>query len=395
MANGDLTTDYVGRRGPLMRLAFVTSLLTVLTLGFYRFWMKTRLRRYYWSAIKPGGHPLEYVGEPLEKLLGFLVAVVFLAFYIGIVNLILMYLSFSLFAGNFMAYVLSFLGVVPVMFYARYRARRYILTRTRWRGVRFGMDNGAWGYAWRAMVHWLITILSLGLLWPRKTFWLEKYRTDRTFFGESRFHQGGDWKMLYGPFLPIVIGVLIIAIGGVVEWQSESGVGVLIAIPGVLLLTYGVPHYAVHSFRRLTNSKSLDGVHLSVEPRPWRVIRIYLFGYVLVGLALVILSAVLLFTFGAIFYAISGADPTEAFSEVEFAQLSLGMLIPIAIVYFSIFISWGVFQKIFVTLPLARHYAETLQIFGSELLPEITQRERDEFADAEGFAEALDLGAAI
>ena len=118
--------------------------MTVLTLGIYRFWMKTRLRRWYWSAIRPGGQ-LEYVGDPWEKLLGFLIAVLILAFYIGIVNLILMFLSFSLFQGNVAAYALSLVGVIPLWFYAQYRARRYVLARTRWRGLRFGLEPGAWG----------------------------------------------------------------------------------------------------------------------------------------------------------------------------------------------------------------------------------------------------------
>ena len=147
MATGILQTEYIGRRGRLFGLALCTGLMTVLTLGMYRFWMKTRLRRFYWSAIRPGGQPLEYVGEGLEKLLGFLIAVVFLAFYIGVVNLILMFLSFSLFQGNVAAYVLSFLGIIPILFFAQCRARRYILARTRWRGIRFGLEPGAWGYA--------------------------------------------------------------------------------------------------------------------------------------------------------------------------------------------------------------------------------------------------------
>ena len=80
----------------------------------YRFWMKTRLRRWYWSSIRPGGHPLEYVGDPIEKLLGFCIAVVILAFYIGIVNLLLIFVSFSLFQGNGFAYLISFVGVIPI-----------------------------------------------------------------------------------------------------------------------------------------------------------------------------------------------------------------------------------------------------------------------------------------
>ncbi|MBD3625444.1 MAG: DUF898 family protein, partial [Rhodobacteraceae bacterium] len=193
----DLDTRFAGGRGALFGLALRTSLLTVLTLGFYRFWMKTRLRRWYWSAIRPGGHPLEYVGDPLEKLLGFLIAVAFLAFYIGVVNLVLMFLAFTLLGGDAFAYSASFVGLIPVVFYARYRARRYLLGRTRWRGIRFGLEPAAWGYAWRAMGHWAVTILSLGLMWPRMTFALEKFRTDRTWFGDARLEQTGSWKSLY------------------------------------------------------------------------------------------------------------------------------------------------------------------------------------------------------
>jgi hypothetical protein len=185
--------------------------------------MKTRLRRYYWSSVRPGGHPLEYVGDPMEKLLGFLIAVVALAFYIGIVNLILMYLSFALFQGDVTAYALSFAGVIPIWFYAMYRARRYVLARTRWRGIRFGVEPGAWGYAGRALLHWGITILSLGLLWPRMTFMLEKYKIDRTFLGNQRLEQGGRWQMLYRPFVPAVLCGVAIALGSAAigDWRGR------------------------------------------------------------------------------------------------------------------------------------------------------------------------------
>jgi hypothetical protein len=120
---GKLVTDYAGDKGHMFGLAFRTGALTVLTFGFYRFWMKTKLRRYYWSSIRPGGVPLEYTGQGIEKLLGFLVAVVVMAFYIGIVNLLLMFASFAIFHGNVTAYVLSFVGVLPIVFFAQYRAR--------------------------------------------------------------------------------------------------------------------------------------------------------------------------------------------------------------------------------------------------------------------------------
>ena len=100
MPEQGLAVRFTGNRSALFWLALKTGFWTVLTLGFYRFWMKTRLRRWYWSAIRPGGHPLEYVGDPWEKLLGFFIAVVVLTFYIGIVNLVLMFVSCLLYTSD-------------------------------------------------------------------------------------------------------------------------------------------------------------------------------------------------------------------------------------------------------------------------------------------------------
>ena len=284
-----LTTEFSGRRWRLFWLALKTGTLTVLTLGFYRFWMKTRLRRWYWSAIRPGGVPLEYTGDPFEKLLGFLFAVVILAFYIGVVNLLLMFASFSLFQGNFAAYLLSFLGVIPLWFFARYRARRYVLARTRWRGIRLGLEPGAWGYAWRAMVHWALTIVTLGLLWPRMTFWLEKYRTDRTFYGSVRVNQGGSWTMLFRYILHPALGALASGLLILAFSLSENPVplfGLALTLPW---MGFGLAQYRAQTFRLLTEKKSVGGVEFRAAPRSWRVFAIYLFGYLIAGIGIVIL----------------------------------------------------------------------------------------------------------
>jgi hypothetical protein len=385
-------TEFAGSRGPLFRLALRTGLLTVLTLGFYRFWMKTRLRRYYWSSVRPGGHPLEYVGDPMEKLLGFLIAVVALAFYIGIVNLILMYLSFALLHGNVTAYALSFAGVIPIWFFAMYRARRYVLARTRWRGLRFGVERGAWGYAGRALLHWGITVLSLGLLWPRMTFMLEKYKVDRTFLGNQRIHQGGRWQMLYRPFLPALLFGMLAAIGGLLQTGGDGAGGGVFLLIGAIGLPPAAIHYGVQSTRLLANHRTAGPLGLVAAPRTSRVLGIYAGGYALILAALGALIVAGLIAIGTIFGIAAATLPD--LTELPDVPAWVPALLGIA-AYFSVFLLWGVLGHVFVTLPLWRHYAETLTITGTGDLSAIRQRPRDEFSDAEGFAEALDLGAAI
>lgn len=395
----------------MFKLAVWTGLLTVLTLGFYRFWMKTRLRRWYWSAVRPGGQPLEYTGEPLEKLLGFLIAVVFLAFYLGVVNLLLMFVSFSLLSAPFGAYGLSFLGVFPLWFYATYRSRRYVLARSRWRGVRFGLEPGAWGYAFRAMWHWALTIVTLGALWPRMTFWLEKYITDRTQFGTMLLHQGGQWTMLYPATAHALIGGVFSLAAILLGAAGEEGMFNLVFLTGPWL-AYGVVHYRVTTKRLLANHKTAGkadtkqgqgAVRLGLlsAAQPARVFAIRLFGtfgvacFVMLPLIGLAMALVITDTFGQVLLPDGTVDVFEAFGVLfsmipRWASTSLAVLF-----YFFVFLMWAVLNHVWVTMPIWRHYAMTLTITGASGLDSVTQRPRDTFAEAEGFAEALDVGAAI
>lgn len=418
-----LTIEFTGFRGALFWLALKTGIFTILTLGFYRFWMKTRMRRWYWSAIRPGGHPMEYVGDPWEKLLGFFIAVVILTFYIGIVNLLLMFVSFSVFNSSFIGYLLSFAGVIPIWFYARYRARRYVLGRTRWRAVRFGLEPGAWGYAWRALLYWGITIISAGVLWPRMTFLLEKYKTDRTFFGSARLVQGGRWQMLIPATWPFVIGLvgLVLVLAWTLYWlpvfpdAKIDGAFLTNAIEEVFRgrwtgsdlvhperlglvpfclagLLFGAIYYRWMAKRIMANHKTANGIQFASTLSGLRVTFIYVAGnfiaYAMLVLGLTAMVGLAIVMFMGSLSIIPGA---EFMADLPrwISLLLLGVL------YLGFFLMWGVLYNTFVTFPLMRHQAQTTTLPVAVGLPLISQRARDEFAEAEGFAEALDLGAAI
>src|SRR6478752_5619128 len=117
---------FVGDAGAYWRLLIRGNALLAVTLGIYRFWFATDVRRYLWSNTEVAGETLEYTGTPTELLIGFLIALAVLvplyllfalaAFTLGPVGQSISALSFPL---------LFFLGQ-----YAVYRARRYRLTRT-------------------------------------------------------------------------------------------------------------------------------------------------------------------------------------------------------------------------------------------------------------------------
>ena len=259
--------DYAGRRAPLFTLALVTGLLTAVTLGVYRFWAKTRIRKYIWSSVTIDGDSFEYTGTGFEKLLGFLAAVVVLAIYLGIIQLALFYLGirlltevenpdeFSALPVQIAPAAISFLGVLPLVFFAQYRARRYRLARTRWRGLRFGADQGAWGYAVRALWYWFLTMVTLGILLPLKTFWLEKYVVDRSLYGDARFEQSGRWTELYPAMTNLFLGAAIFIFGILVLAMASVATGVSLIVIGSFWILVGLVSYRVNSFIYLTRNK--------------------------------------------------------------------------------------------------------------------------------------------
>lgn len=400
-----VAASYTGLKGPIFRLALVNGLLTVLTLGIYRFWAKTRVRKFVWSSVDLAGERLEYTGTGLEKFLGFLVAVVVLAVYLGLIQIVLFYFGLHfIFEPKTPAEVVSQLAVfyisafalLPLILFARYRSRRYIMARTRFLGIRFGMEKNAWGYVWRAIAHGALTALTLGILLPRQTFWLEKYKTDRTWYGDQRFTQGGRWTGLYGAMkhLFIAFGLLVVSliVGAIAGSKGNAAppfeifASALLAFAFIVWAAFGFIYYRVHSFRYLSAQKSLLGdVAFRAEPRTGRLIGIYILGTLAVA---VIAGAAFAVAAGVTAVAIGGAVGSGA------APGPVGFIV-VAALYLGVFTLAGALVLAFITQPIIAHIVGTFTIFNPEGIATIRQRAYDPGADAEGFADALDIGAAI
>src|SRR5215470_18748553 len=66
---------FVGRRVDYWRLMIRGGTLQAVTLGIYRFWLFTDMRRFLWASTEVEGEILEYTGTAAELLIGFLIAI--------------------------------------------------------------------------------------------------------------------------------------------------------------------------------------------------------------------------------------------------------------------------------------------------------------------------------
>ena len=115
---------FSGDRGEFRRLVMRGGFLEFVTVGFYRFWLATDLRRHLWANTSVDGDAVEYTGTAKELLVGFLIALAILApLYVG-------YFLLGLEAETWQAFASTPLVVLLYLFgqFAIYRARRYRLT---------------------------------------------------------------------------------------------------------------------------------------------------------------------------------------------------------------------------------------------------------------------------
>lgn len=227
----DLTPSrpvYDGRLGELYGIYLRHLALMVLTLGWSRFWGRTRLRRYLWSHLSILGDRFEYRGRGRELLFGFLFVLVLLAIWFGLIWA-LWYFRLrehpvpGLSVTNMFSVSLALLGF-PLAFVGQYAGLRYKLTRTRWRGIRAGLDGSAWGYGVRATFLNFVNAVSGQLMLPLVSVGLARPRIANARVGTLRFDFAGRAGDIYGRYIGyyflnilmwcVAIGVVAVAIGG-------------------------------------------------------------------------------------------------------------------------------------------------------------------------------------
>jgi uncharacterized membrane protein YjgN (DUF898 family) len=116
--------------------------------------------------------------------------------------------------------VAAFAGLGVLGQYAIYRARRYRLTRTIYRGLRFHQEGSAWAYALRASLWWILSGITLGLAYPFQIASLERFKMRNTYYGDlaGRFDGSGLRLFLRGvPMWIAIVAPVAVTVGAFIE----------------------------------------------------------------------------------------------------------------------------------------------------------------------------------
>ena len=208
------------------KIALPNLLLTIVTLGIYRFWATTRERKYLWSHSRFVDERLEWTGTGLELFIGFCLALVLFVLPLTLIGFAQTALNMRGYQGAAIALTLVvFLGILYLTGVARFRALRYRLSRTRWRGIRGGSDDQGLGYGWSYAWKTIVGQIALGLLvpWSMTSLWNERW--GKMSFGPHRFSAHADFSDVFARYLLFYLAPVLLFVAMAIAAITGGGIG--------------------------------------------------------------------------------------------------------------------------------------------------------------------------
>lgn len=348
----DRAIRFTGTWREYLPIAATNALLIICTLGIYRFWAAARQRRYLWSRTELIDDTLEWSGTGREMFFGFLIVVAVLApFFLFIQFLLPALVARGKEQAAFGVLFLFEIAIIYLGGFARFRALRYRLSRSWWHGIRGGSDDPGWNYGGEYLGRLALSFMTLFIVYPWAATRLWNSRWNAMSFGPLQFRanldaQGlkGRWALIYVvPIGAVLVLALLAALSGMGRGAGAPRATVgLVIFSGIVLVYLAIPlmtlHWYAKYYRKAAAATALGDLEFSFGPttRQW-------LGLFLGNLALAIVT------------------------------LGFG------ITY------WGYRNWAF----MIRH----MQVYGTIDVGELTQSTTHAPREAEGFADAFDVGA--
>jgi uncharacterized membrane protein YjgN (DUF898 family) len=385
---------FTGMRSDFRRLVTHGAFLELVTVGFYRFWLTTNIRRHLWSHTEVEGDAPEYNGTGKELLIGFLFAVAVLApFYVAYFVLGLEAEAVQQYASVPLISALYLFGQ-----FAIYRARRYRVTRTVWRGVRFGMGGSGMSYMWRAALWTIFTSVTLGLALPWQQAALERFKMKHTSYGDLQGRFDGTGGQLFRRGWLIWLTAVLLLIGTIAASTAAAAVAVMmpamVALPALVMLIAAIAAPFLYGrYKAIEWNWWVSGVRLGEVSFESTLAKGALTGlyWKVIGWSLLItllLSAwIMAVVFGGAM--LHGGFTTENLTQAGQQWSIMGMM---AFGYVIAIFGFGVVMRLYLTHDVWARVAGTTTVHNVGAAQAMATHDGMAGAIGEGFADGLDVG---
>ena len=206
---------FKGEGGAYFGIVIVNMILTFLTLGLYYPWAKAKQLQFLYGATEFENSRFEFHGTGKEMFKGFIKAVLIMVIiYGGFIAAI--YLKMPIAA--IIWFYIGILLLIPIAIHGSYK---YRMSRTSWRGIRFGYRGKRGEFFGLFFKELFFTIVSLGLYGAWFSMNIRNYVLSNIRFGNAEFRyrgRGSDYFLINikGYFFTILtLGIYMF------WWQKE------------------------------------------------------------------------------------------------------------------------------------------------------------------------------
>src|SRR5665213_262897 len=380
-----VAASFAGDRGDFRRLVVRGTGLELITVGFYRFWLATDIRRHLWSNTDIGDDAAEYTGNGKELLLGFLFALAIL------VPIYLAYFLIGLEAERAKAFASIPLLLFFYLFgqFAIYRARRYRLTRTVWRGVRFWMSGSGWAYAARSVLWGIAAGFTVGLLMPWREAALERYKRVHSYYGDLQgSFAGTGWDFFKRGWWLWLVAVLGLAL---TVWALAKKVPAAPLLPFLLMVAapflYGV--YKAIEWRWWLSGIRFGAIRVESALSRTALIGLY---WKVIGWMLLLMIVFSGYMFGSLALMASiKKTPMAKVIVPGSLQANIPVFVVMAIGYLALILVANVLKRMYLLRDVWARVVSSATVHNIEAADNVSAMGELANALGEGFADGLDV----
>ena len=205
LTGNERTVNFHGDGWGLAKIMFVNWILTVLTLGVYYFWGKTKVRRYLFDQSSFAGDRFSYHGTGGELFRGWIFFMFLVTVFVGGGVAVERHLGVEaavIFKGS-IGFI--FFLLFPALLVGAYR---YRLSRSAWRGIRFSFRGTRKNATLVFLKGYILTLLTLNIYLPFFQMNMQRFWSGNSHFGNQSFKFTGEGKDVFKRFLLLLLLVI-------------------------------------------------------------------------------------------------------------------------------------------------------------------------------------------
>ena len=244
------TLKFFGKGSDYFGIIIVNWLLTLITFGIYYPWARARKIKYMYGATALNDDRFAFHGTGKEMFRGFVKVIIFYIVLVGILFAAQYYVTakhnFTIYFVLLLLYFVLFFAIIPLIYHGAYR---YRMSRTTWRGIRFGY-RGSRKQLYINFLKWLgLTAVTFGIYSAWFEINLRKYLLGNVRAGDVKFSYKGEGvdlfiinlklagMVLLGFFPAVIVGVIVAISSGYEEMNNFMPVIMLAAyLPALIYL---------------------------------------------------------------------------------------------------------------------------------------------------------------